>query len=425
MSYTNYIKVHQLIKLRREERALEILRDFIALDPEFGHYYHLLAYLLENKGDYKSAIEAVDNSIRLVPDKASFIAQKARIVLNLDMVKALKIINIAISIDPNDHRSHYTRSRALYSLGKQEKALDAILRAQSLKPDHCDILVLKYHILTAMGRTEEARKTLLESLEIDASNSVTLELLGRHDLDRNKIEKTKYLFQSALQTNPNSKRAQVGLKESVYRSDKLYNRINNYRRSLLNIRSITYIFTIILIVVIYLAYQNNYLFSAVGNFKIHVFVSLIFILFHVRWLSPLLLYISSKNKEMAKFHSATDKKVLVPIVVFGLTAISCFFLALFFSTFFSYYAFYKLVRVLLTSSLCCMYAILILDHYRSEFVHLGKWKMVSVFWTIFIIVDLYICMTTANFVNVGFILNLIFVVAYFTLKGVATKQDAR
>jgi Tfp pilus assembly protein PilF len=425
MSYTNYIKVHQLIKVHREEKALAMLRDFIAVDPEFGHYYHLLAYLLSNKGDNKAAMDAVNNAIRLTPDKASFVAQKAGFLLHADVVRSLAVIKAAISLDPNDHRSYVTRAHALLRLAKNGEALTAILKAQSLKPDNSDVLNLKYHILIAVGSVEEARETLLQSLEIDASNSIALELLGRHDLDRNDIKRTQYLFKSALQNNPNSERAQMGLKESVYRSDGWYNKISNYRLKLLNLRSFTYVFAIVGLVIIYIAYQSNYLFSDIGSLKTALFMVLIFALFHVRWLSPLLLLISGNDEKMKAFHSTTDKKVSTPIKVFAIIAASCFLLGTFFSLFFNSFAFHSLITVLFTSSLCCMYAILMLDHYRSEQVVLWEWTMICSFWTLFILADLYICMTTANFVNIGFILNLIFVVGYFTLKGVATKQDSR
>lgn len=424
MSHINYNKVHQLIKLHREDQAMVMVKDFIAQDPEFGGYYHILAYLLSSKGDNRAALRAVNTAIQLEPEKASYISQKADFLLGVNLNQSLKTIDQAIAMDPNDYRSHVTRAQALYALGKYDKAHASILKAQSLEPSRCQILQLKYHILIALGNVEEARNALIESLEIDASNSESLSLLGRHDLDRNIIQETSSLFKSALQSDPNSVRAQIGLKESVYRSNSLYNSINNYRLKLNRIRPLTYILSLILLIALCVSFNYGAMNRWFSRLDTPLFVLGFLFLMHLRWLSPVLLLISYRDEQSRRYNTAMDKKIarslnLLFIIsrysfIAGLLLLGLYEspLNLFFST------------LLFKISYASLMIILLLDHYRSKNVVPWEWTMIVVFWSMFITVDIIIYTTNSLFMNIGFILNLIFTSAYFTLKDVATKQES-
>lgn len=400
-----------------------MLKDFIAQDPDFGGYYHILAYLLSSKGDHRAALGAVNTAIQLEPEKASYIAQKADFLLGINLNQSLETIDQAIAMDPNDYRSHVTRAHALYAQKKYDMAYTAVIKAQSLEPNRCQILQLKYHILIALGNDKEARKTLIDSLEIDASNSESLSLLGRHDLDRNKIQETSSLFKSALQSDPNSVKAQIGLKESVYRSNSLYNSVNNYRLMLLRLRSLTSIISIIMLVILAVGYNSGYLENWVSYLDTPFFIFSAIVLLHVRWISPVLLLISSRNPQTRRFHSAMDKKLTRPIKFLFMVSRYSFIVGILCLgiqvTFLTYYVAPLLFKICFS----VMAIILILDHYRSDNLVSWEWSLVVIFWSIFIATDISIYIINTSFMNIGFILNLIFVTAYFTLKQVATKRD--
>ena len=120
---------------------------------------------------------------------------------------ALKAIEKAIELKPDDSKTWYNKGVVLSGFGRHELALKAFEKAIELKPDCTDAWINKGIKLGHLNRYDEALKVFEKIIEVEPDNSMawdnkshTLHTLGRHEFALKSIEK-------AIKLNPESANA--------------------------------------------------------------------------------------------------------------------------------------------------------------------------------------------------------------------------
>jgi len=153
--------------LRREGQS--IVAEFY--DPadrfEAARHYDRGVVHFEN-GEYDEALETLDASLELIPDRVATLYLKSTALTNLGRHgEALKVYDAALELNPGDAAEIlFNRGIALEELGRPHEAIAAYDEALATEPDHGGALTNKGAILVEQGSGEEALRVLDAALEV-------------------------------------------------------------------------------------------------------------------------------------------------------------------------------------------------------------------------------------------------------------------
>ncbi|MEL6258600.1 MAG: hypothetical protein AAFQ67_06060 [Pseudomonadota bacterium] len=140
-----------------EEGALRL--EELATAPDAGSIEKRSIYLAQagnawlSIGYAKEAAVALSNALRLSPDNADLLLDRASAYILVDRhTEALTDLDKALSIIEYDPLVYQLRAAAFLGLGRLDEAKAAIEEARSLAPDDIDVLVLRGEIREAIRR---------------------------------------------------------------------------------------------------------------------------------------------------------------------------------------------------------------------------------------------------------------------------------
>lgn len=167
---------------KKTREALTVIRQSIALDPDYPFNFYVMALVNISMKDLKAARLAIEQAIHQDPENSSFHGLLALIYLEAQQwEKALQSANEGLGHDPNDQECLNYRSTALTKLKRPQEAADTI--RQSLRENPQD--------------------------EYAHANS------GLAALHRGDHQKALEHFSEALRINPNMEWARSGLVEAL------------------------------------------------------------------------------------------------------------------------------------------------------------------------------------------------------------------
>ena len=105
--------------------------------------------------------------------------------------EAIKVLDTAIELNPNDAEVWYNKGVALNELNRNAEALVVFNKAIEIKRDFADAWFHKGIALFALGRLDESHKALDKTLEITPGKSQVLEVKQKV-LDKQKEFETKW-----------------------------------------------------------------------------------------------------------------------------------------------------------------------------------------------------------------------------------------
>jgi tetratricopeptide (TPR) repeat protein len=140
-------------------------------------------------GEYDEAVEALDASLQLAPDRVAALYYKGTALAKLGRHEvALKVYDAALELNPGDAEILFNKGIALDELGRPDDAIAAYDEALATEPDHAGALTNKGAILAEQGRDEAALRALGAALEVRPGDADALTNkggalgnLGRHD----------------------------------------------------------------------------------------------------------------------------------------------------------------------------------------------------------------------------------------------------
>lgn len=165
------------------------------------HYDKGVAFF--NSGKYDEAVEALDASLELAPDRVAALYYRGTALAKLDRhQEALEAYDVALDLSPGDVQVLFNKGITLDELGKPKDAITAYDEVLTTEPDHADALTNKGTILAEQNKYEEALEALDAALKVrpDNPNALTnkggiLGKMGRHD-------EAAEAFEAALEVQP-------------------------------------------------------------------------------------------------------------------------------------------------------------------------------------------------------------------------------
>tara|TARA_B100001115_G_C15833494_1_gene416407 strand:+ start:887 stop:2128 length:1242 start_codon:yes stop_codon:yes gene_type:complete len=215
-------RIHLLIEQDRYDQAEKELGPILEQNPLDFHATYLDTYLSIRK-DPKTAGPKADHFLSLFPnaDWAFYLKSYRAFQVGLNQ-EALKAIEEAIHIEPNDPDHWAMKSLILMNMQENQQALDAAEQALSLNAEHTQALNNRSIILSRMGRTDEAMENSSHTLHHNPHDSFSHYSIGLIHLQKGQHKMAMEHFKEALRLNPNNEAAKDGMLSAIKASNIFY-----------------------------------------------------------------------------------------------------------------------------------------------------------------------------------------------------------
>ncbi|MEO5618415.1 MAG: protein kinase, partial [Candidatus Eisenbacteria bacterium] len=162
-AYRLAVRGEELVWSGASQEAIPILRDALALDPDFAYAWRILAFALGNTGQMDSSRVAFDEALRR-PQRLTTVERLGieghRAFTNGDFPGALAAYERVLREDPTNILILLTRGNVLVQLGRFEEALESLRMSERASPFGATQVHREneFYYLCFLGRWEEARE---------------------------------------------------------------------------------------------------------------------------------------------------------------------------------------------------------------------------------------------------------------------------
>jgi protein O-GlcNAc transferase len=183
--------------------ACELITKAIAQRPTAEFYFNL-AGTLNPLGEYPRAIEALRQSIALKPTWAAPQGNLGALLQTTGQLpEAILCFQKAITLEPKNPNFHYNLGNALSASGNLAEAANAFTAAMRLDPRNTDAMNNLGSTLYSMGRFPEAEQSIRQALTIRPAFPAALNNLGNILIALSRFEEAADVFRQALVIDSN------------------------------------------------------------------------------------------------------------------------------------------------------------------------------------------------------------------------------
>jgi adenylate cyclase len=151
------------------DRALAEAREAVRLQPDLALGYQILSYGLAVNGDYDASLKAGERAVELSPsDPDSLMALAKAQVRFGSYQQALANAERARRLHPmTPAYYYYVHGQALYAMDRVPESEKVLAECLSIAPREANCLRLRAAALVRLNRSDEARRTMMELIELE------------------------------------------------------------------------------------------------------------------------------------------------------------------------------------------------------------------------------------------------------------------
>ena len=167
------------------ETALSYLRKSIVWDPNSAPLHHALAMALNLQGKMDEVVPALQEACRLAPRDAEY-RYKLGLALNETgkLPEATTALEETVKLDPQFSQAWYNLGLAYSAANQSERALETLLRAETLEANSARVPYARATVLARLGRLQEARAAARRALELQPDFADATALLRQLEGER-------------------------------------------------------------------------------------------------------------------------------------------------------------------------------------------------------------------------------------------------
>jgi tetratricopeptide (TPR) repeat protein len=221
----------------REDEAFDFIDKAILLDPNKSNkslYYQFKAFILQYMKRSESALEAINDAIKLNPKKDDLYLNKISILKALKQYEdALNLIDNRIrEVQYNNKEYYIQKIKILKREGKTEESLEVIDELIETDPENYDLLNHKAYWLGNMGKKEEAIETIENLINIVPNNGNFHDSYGEILMEFEQYEDAIEQYKKAIEIEPHG----WFTYQSYIKMGKCYKMLGDYDSALDNIK---------------------------------------------------------------------------------------------------------------------------------------------------------------------------------------------
>ena len=221
--YSQISKIESLLEASKIDAAREQINRLAQEFPDLWYVPMFRARLALSLDDYKEAEQQAQQAIAINAENTIsiyFLSVAQHKLRKYD--EALKHIDMAISIDPNEPHYYAFKGQQLMHRERYGDAEFVVREGLKINPDHegcLNVLALSQNL---QGKRGVASNTVGELLEANPESADTHANAGYLALHTNQIEKARTHFVEALRLEPDNQWAQGGLAEVIKATNPFY-----------------------------------------------------------------------------------------------------------------------------------------------------------------------------------------------------------
>lgn len=190
------------VALGQSAEGLDAARQARRLDPDGPDPYVMLAQAQFATGDAPTAVTTLEQGVARHPDDIPLLEALATVKIGIgDWGAAAGLLRQLILLDGENPMYYADLGRIQHRAGEMDLAYQSLQRAVELGAPRAETLALLGHACVALGRLEEARTYLEESLELKESAEAWSGMAGVHFLEGD-ASQAEAAFRRALEINP-------------------------------------------------------------------------------------------------------------------------------------------------------------------------------------------------------------------------------
>jgi tetratricopeptide (TPR) repeat protein len=222
-------RAQSLMDVERYEMALKELEKAMELNPDNGHAWLLMLICYTKTGKADKAIEIARQLLGSYPEEALiYFLLALNLVDKEELDEAEKVALTGLNIAPNYVNLFSVIGRIHLIRKSWEKALEYANEGLAIDPSEVDCLNIRVRALTQLGRKEELKASMEDTLSAAPNNPYTHNNIGWSKLQAGDHEGAKEHFAEALRIDPNMDDARVGLLEALKAKNFFYRTFLNW-----------------------------------------------------------------------------------------------------------------------------------------------------------------------------------------------------
>ncbi len=200
------------------EKALEIRRELVKINPENAVYHNSLGITLHRMKRYEESAAAKRKAVELEPNTAVYHDNlSAALHCMGHYEEALSETEKAIELEPDNARYYDSLGITLHAMKHYEEAAEAKRKAVELEPDNAEYHDSLSTTLHRMERYEEALQETKKAIELEPDNARYYDSLGRTLNVTKRYEEAAVAKQKAVKLEPDNAEYHESLSVTLHR----------------------------------------------------------------------------------------------------------------------------------------------------------------------------------------------------------------
>ncbi len=211
-------------------RGMDAAQKARKLDPKGADPYLMLAQAQFAAGDASTALKTLEAGVSTHEDDIPLL--EALVTVKIAMKKwaeAGGLLRQLILLDGSNPMYYMDLGRIQHRVGEMNDAYSNLKKALNLGASRSEALALLGHVCLGLGRMDEAKKDLEESLSIEPSSEAWSGLAGYHFLQGDAVEAEK-AFRESLRLDPNDPDSWFNLGNALVVQEKMAEAEEAYRK---------------------------------------------------------------------------------------------------------------------------------------------------------------------------------------------------
>lgn len=165
--------------LKRNDEAVQALKQSISLEPNLNWSYEWLVDILVDLGRNEEAQQIIDQALKRSADNAYLLCVKGKLLRGEGKAdEAIQVLRRALELNRELDRAYFELGRALTDVDRPEDALKAFDAAIKLNPDWAAPLTYKGNLMRSQQRYQEALVVIEQALALEPDDAWTLGIKG-------------------------------------------------------------------------------------------------------------------------------------------------------------------------------------------------------------------------------------------------------
>ncbi len=164
--YFNIGQCHR--RLGEDDKAMELYREALAVDPKYGDAHNLMGFVFENKKNYSEALKSYMKAVKYNPKNSKYLFRVAYLLhYKLERFdEALSYYEKVIQLRPEDVETYFNIGYLYYKQDKDKLAMSYFAKTIEIDPGYYRGFSYIGYIYYNKGNYREARKQFDFSLKI-------------------------------------------------------------------------------------------------------------------------------------------------------------------------------------------------------------------------------------------------------------------